>query len=225
MSSPYNCKVFECQYFLQPATTNNIEVLLDQIQHFSHNDTEVECSSIAPGQTGIAGEVDATSDLPAVIVSLQAPTTDILLAAASGLTKCLGDTFDKTQSLIIGTHRLEILPGSGSIRIHYGLHSLPNMSRTAFQDYWLNTHADIGRQLIPPYSYFQSHADDELTARLVEICGLKAATFDGIVTVHFPNMEACQAQLSRTDVGEIAIEDERRFIDHNHVEFGVYEVI
>lgn len=111
-----------------------------------------------------------------------------------------------------GPSRLN-LAGTGPVRIFYGLHRLSTMAVDAFQDYWLNTHADVGRALIPPYSYCQSHADSELTQSLATLTGLTPSDLDGVASVHFPDLDACNKQLAREDVSEIALEDERRFID------------
>ena len=87
----------------------------------------------------------------------------------------------------------------------------------------MNVHSDFGRRLIPPYSYHQLHARADLTNQAASAGGLPASTFDGIVEVHFPDMDALVAQVTRPSVAKDALEDERNFIDHARSAFFVYQ--
>ncbi|MDF8335320.1 EthD domain-containing protein [Novosphingobium cyanobacteriorum] len=113
--------------------------------------------------------------------------------------------------------RHAVLPGGDAIRLFFGLHRLERLSRAEFHDYWLNRHAQIGRRLIPPYTYHQIHACDG-----PDLEGLRRSTFDGIVEVHFPDAEALVKQLSRSEVAEEALADERNFIDHARSRFWAF---
>lgn len=132
---------------------------------------------------------------------------------------------DAARSTAFAGTRHAVLPGSAPIRLFFGLRRLPALTRAAFHDYWLNRHAEIGRRLIPPYTYHQVHADEATTATLSGEAGLAASTYDGIVEVHFPDVDAFVRQLSRADVASEALEDEKNFIDHARSQFwGFREV-
>ncbi|MES2301907.1 MAG: EthD domain-containing protein, partial [Pseudomonadota bacterium] len=96
------------------------------------------------------------------------------------------------------------------------------LTRAAFHDYWLNRHAQIGRRLIPPFTYHQLHADAALTQRAATTSGLTPSDYDGIVEVHFPDTDALIRQLSRTEVAQEALEDEKNFIDHARSRFWAF---
>ena len=184
---------------------------------------ELALNDVSEGDS-IAGEVATRESLPDAILSLYGDDARNPFDTARRLAMRIRPLLDQQASSVLVADRYQLLPGHGPVRIYYGLHRLERLSRQEFQHYWLHTHADIGRRLIPPYSYIQSHADAGLTGAFADACGLGSSTLDGIVTVHFPDLQACRRQLAREDVGEIALEDERRFIDHNRVQFGVYSV-
>lgn len=130
---------------------------------------------------------------------------------------------DPVRSRAFAGVRHAILPGRDTIRLFFGLRRLPALTRAAFQDYWLNHHADFGRRLIPPYSYHQIH--NAAAADSVPGAALMPATYDGIVEVHFPDVAALVRQLSRADVAEGALEDEKNFIDHARSRFWAFREI
>lgn len=129
---------------------------------------------------------------------------------------------DVARSRVLVARRHAILPGGNAIRLVFALRRLPRLTLAAFHDYWLNRHADIGRRLIPPYTYHQLHADPACTATAAARTGLTAADYDGIVEVHFPDVEAFVRQLSRPEVAGEALADERNFIDHARSLFWAY---
>lgn len=158
---------------------------------------------------------DMAPDLPEALVTC-APD------AAVGIVAALGEGFDRGASTVLAFTRHAVLPGRDAVRLYFGLRRLERLSLSEFHDYWLNRHADYGRRLIPPYTYHQLHADPEATARLATDTGLAASDLDGVVEVHFPDVEALVRQLSRADVAEGALADERNFIDHARSQFWAY---
>lgn len=132
---------------------------------------------------------------------------------------------DTTRGSVFAGTRHAVLPGGDAIRLFFGLRRLPALTRTAFHDYWLNHHAQIGRRLIPPYTYHQIHADEDATAALATQAGLAASTYDGMVEVHFPDVDAFVRQLSRADVAAEALEDEKNFIDHACSQFWAFREV
>lgn len=124
---------------------------------------------------------------------------------------------DADRSEVFKGIRHAVLPGGNAIRLFFGLRRLDRLSRAEFQDYWLNRHAEFGRRLIPPYTYHQIHACDGPGS-----AALGGSTFDGIVEVHFPDVAALVRQLSRSEVAEEALADERNFIDHARSRFWAF---
>ncbi|WP_380876233.1 hypothetical protein ACFB49_07870 [Sphingomonas sp. DBB INV C78] len=166
----------------------------------------------------------ATADpaLPHAILTLRG---DAAAAAMRIVVEQVGDRIDPVRSTVLATTRHAILPGVDAIRLFFGLRRLERLSQAEFQDYWLNRHADFGRRLIPPYTYHQLHADPQATGEVAAATGLPASTFDGVVEVHFPDVPALVAQLSRPDVAQDALADERNFIDHARSIFWAYRTI
>lgn len=170
----------------------------------------------------IGDSVGSQEALPDLIVSLRATVLATLLETVARIAPQLAPLVKHNASYVFGARRHEILAGWGPVRIYYGIRRLPNMTRAAFQDYWGGHHADVGRRLIPPYSYVQSHAKTEICDAASTASGLAATSLDGIVTVHFPDLAAAQKQLANERVATEALEDEARFIDHARVQFGLY---
>jgi len=170
----------------------------------------------------IGDSVGSQEALPDLIVALRATDLAALLETVSQIAPQLAPLVNHNASYVFGARRHEILAGWGPVRIYYGIRRLPNMTRAAFQDYWGGHHADVGRRLIPPYSYVQSHAIAEICDAASAASGLASTSLDGIVTVHFPDLAAAQKQLSDERVAAEALEDEARFIDHARVQFGLY---
>lgn len=137
----------------------------------------------------------------------------------------LGALSDVQRGSAFAGTRHAVLPGSDRIRLFFGLRRLPRLTRADFHEYWLNRHAQIGRRLIPPYTYHQIHADEDATAALATQAGLAASTYDGMVEVHFPDVDAFVRQLSRADVAAEALEDEKNFIDHACSQFWAFREV
>jgi hypothetical protein len=107
----------------------------------------------------------------------------------------------------------------------FALARLPRLTLDEFHDYWLNRHAALGRRLIPPYTYHQLHADPAASDGLASRTGLAASRFDGVVEVHFPDLQAFVRQLQRPEVAEEALADEKNFIDHSRSIFWAYDTL
>lgn len=171
----------------------------------------------------LAHAASAAPDLPDCIVSTWAEDEDRLAAATASLVRRMQPLCADGSLLVVRRH--SVLPGRDAIRLFFGLRRLERLSLTGFHDYWLNRHAEIGRRLIPPYSYHQLHADPDLSARIADRAGIEPSSLDGIVEVHFPDVAALVTQLSRKEVAEEALADERNFIDHARSIFWAYAEI
>lgn len=188
---------------------------------------DVELATLLPAEAlpGLAHVAGLDPALPDAIVTLRG-TDESILRTVPHVTQLLSPQVDMTRASLFAARRHAILPGRDAIRLFFGLRRLERLSRAQFQDYWLNVHAHLGRRLIPPYTYHQLHALDgpgqALSARLTTATGWPVATFDGVVEVHFPDLPAFVAQLSRREVAEEALADERNFIDHARSLFWAY---
>lgn len=143
-------------------------------------------------------------------------------APEASLLSRLAPMIDPQRSKLFAATRHAVLPGKDAIRLVFGLRRLERLSLAEFHDYWLNHHAEIGRRLIPPYTYHQLHAEPAKGTALAAAAGLTPSDLDGMVEVHFPDIDAFVRQLSRPEVAEEALADERNFIDHARSIFWAY---
>lgn len=183
----------------------------------------IELAMIMPADAlpALAHVAETDDILPEAILTLRGPldrTVDALPAAAA----IIEPVVDRARSSVLAVQRHTILPGCDTIRLFFGLRRLDRLPLNAFHDYWLNHHADIGRRLLPPYSYHQLHTLPEATAIMAAATSIPASTLDGVVEIHFPDIAAFVKQLSRPEVSEEALVDERNFIDHARSIFWAY---
>lgn len=169
-------------------------------------------------------ESPALSEIPDAILTIR-DTPDRMAAAVKDLADRLESVANTGRSSAVAGYRHVILPGGGPVRLFFGLRRLEHLSRAEFQHYWLYVHADFGRRLLPPFSYHQVHVESEQTKAAARAAGVAASPLDGIVEVHFPDVAASIAQLSRPDVSSEALADERNFIDHSRSLFWIYETL
>lgn len=201
-------------------------VLLDTLADRTSSPFSWELALLIPADDGqsIAGEVTNQVPLPQCLLSLWGDTPRGLEDVFLEVCEASRGVIDQASACVGVFERFEILPGTGAIRLHYGINRLPAMSVADFRRYWRLKHAEVAKQLIPPYDYVQSHLRQDLTASLASRIGFSQMLLDGTVAIHFPNMAAAQQQISREDVAAIALEDEKHFIDHSRVAFGLYAV-
>ena len=187
---------------------------------------DIELATLLPRDSlpALAHVAEASDTLPDAIVTLRRDPRDNL-HSLSEVMAALAPLIDSSRSSVLVTQRHAILPGSDAIRLFFGLRRLERLTLAGFHDYWLNHHAELGRRLIPPYTYHQLHSDPVATAALARSLGVAAATFDGVVEVHFPDLDAFVRQLSRPEVAEEALADERNFIDHARSIFWAYRTV
>lgn len=97
----------------------------------------------------------------------------------------------------------------------------PDMTREAFQDYWLNKHGPFFQEnadAMRAKKYVQSHTlETPLNQGLRESRGM-LAEFDGVAEVWFESEEDLIAGMSSPEgqqLGAALHEDEQNFIDHS----------
>ena len=108
------------------------------------------------------------------------------------------------------------------IKIVFCLRRRSDLSREAFQDYWLNQHAPLVRShadVLGIRRYIQVHTIDDAISLAVAGSRHSPEPFDGVAELWLDSLDALMASGS-SDAGRAAsralLEDERRFIDLEH---------
>jgi len=105
------------------------------------------------------------------------------------------------------------------IKLTFCLTRLPHLSRAAFQDYWLNTHAPLVAsvaEVLMIRRYVQLHSAPADLNLGVRAARQAPGEYDGVAELWFDSLEAVAANGARPEAqaaGALLLEDERRFID------------
>ena len=104
------------------------------------------------------------------------------------------------------------------IKLTFVLTRLPHLSREAFQDYWLNTHAPLVASVREPLRirrYVQLHSlPADVSASLRQSRG-GPESYDGVAQLwwdSFEDMAGANDEAAKA-AGRLLLEDEQRFID------------
>lgn len=105
-----------------------------------------------------------------------------------------------------------------SIKMIFCLRRRADMSREAFQHYWLNDHAAKVSALAPQTGmlrYVQSHTTDSALGSAAARVRKVADDYDGVMEGWWESEEQARAAFlaSGPEAGRILLEDEHRFID------------
>ena len=105
------------------------------------------------------------------------------------------------------------------IKLTFCLHRRPELTRAAFQDYWLHQHGPLVRSVkdaLRIRRYVQTHAlDTPLNARIAASRGAPEG-YDGIAELTWDSLEdlaALATSEAARQAGKLLLEDERKFID------------
>jgi len=108
------------------------------------------------------------------------------------------------------------------IKLVFCLRRLPHLSREEFQEYWLNAHGPLVRQLAPALGlkrYVQVHTVTSAFNEALRTHRGASDDFDGVAELWWESVEEF-ARAGSTKEGREAgrrlLEDERRFIDLSH---------
>lgn len=115
-------------------------------------------------------------------------------------------------AVLVGTEHT-VVPGEHPIAVIYPIRRLSHMSQNQFSDYWLNTHARFGQTLEGVRGYRQFHVDQRRSAAAARALGLGIADFSGVAWAYQASIADIREMLSRPEVAEEALEDEKNFID------------
>ena len=118
------------------------------------------------------------------------------------------------------------------IKLTFVLTRLPHLSREAFQDYWLNTHAPLVASVREPLRirrYVQLHSlPADVSASLRQSRGGPEG-YDGVAQLSWDSFEdmAGAGDEAAREAGRLLLEDERRFVDlsRSPLWWGVEHVI
>jgi uncharacterized protein (TIGR02118 family) len=106
-----------------------------------------------------------------------------------------------------------------TIKITFCLRRRPELTRAAFQDYWLNQHGPLVRSVKDALRfrrYVQVHA---LATPYDEAIGAARGapeSFDGIAEIYWASLADLTASMTSPEgrkAGRLLLEDERKFID------------
>jgi hypothetical protein len=152
-------------------------------------------------------------------------------ATVDGLVGSLHDAIepvvDWQQSAVIAGREYRLLPGWGELQLVFALRRKPSLSRTAFQDYWLNHHAGYALEQgvdDRTFYYRQFHTDGCWSGDLARDHGFGIADFDGVAEVYYQSVEEIAERFSRPEVSRDAYADEKTFIDHERSWLGFFRM-
>lgn len=171
--------------------------------------------AIGPAPDGFEAMVEAVGEDPAA---------DALAGALAPVLEAVSGHVDPARSTVLaGDHHL-LAPHPGPYMMVFALRRPAQMSREAFFDYWANRH---GPMIMSGFqsrgSYYQLHGDEAATRAVAERFGVGLADFDGHAGGWLRDPSVLAVSMRR-DGARVALDDERRFIDHARSMLLVYTV-
>jgi hypothetical protein len=137
------------------------------------------------------------------------------------LAPLLAGCVDTASSAAIAGIAHDITSGTERSRLVFSLRRRSDLTRAEFHDYWFNRHAAGPRERGQPSGYDQLHADEEASAAAAQAAGLAVSDHDGVALFKCAEFES-KARAFHHPATLEALEDERRFIDHQRSELGTY---
>lgn len=147
-----------------------------------------------------------------------------LIASVKGFSERLDGWVEPARSAALAGVEHVIVAGSRPLVLVYALRRLPRLSSDAFHDYWLHTHAEMGRRVPGQQGYRQFHAFAEATRAASAAAGVALSAFDGVAEAYYQDVETFLALMARPEVSADALADERNFIDHTCSVMGLYRL-
>lgn len=148
-----------------------------------------------------------------------------LVASVKGFSQRLEGWVEPARSAALAGVEHVIVAGSRPLLLVYALRRLPRLSADAFHDYWLHTHAEMGRRVPGQQGYRQFHADAAASRAAAEAAGVAISAFDGAAEAYYQDVEAFLAIMARPEITADALADERNFIDHTRSVMGLYRLV
>lgn len=163
---------------------------------------------VAHGTVGEGQAFDAAYTLDAAPAGAQ-PLVERMALSLSSVRELIEP---EHTAVLVGTEHT-VVPGEHPIAIIYPIRRLVHMGQDKFCDYWLNTHARFGQTLEGVRGYRQFHVDQRRSAAAAQALGLGIADFSGVAWAYQASIADIREMLSRPEVAEEALEDEKNFID------------
>jgi hypothetical protein len=140
----------------------------------------------------------------------------------------LGDRLDELVALdrcaaLAGAVHV-FVRGTGPILGIMAFRRRPDLTHDEFIDYWLNHHRHLVLGTAPSDGYRQFHADPEASARAAAAAGVGLADFDGTAEARHQDTATFSTFIAQSEVSELALGDERNFVDHRRTALGLYDI-
>ncbi len=150
-----------------------------------------------------------------------------LLGAVREIATELRDAVDwPTSTISVGTV-CEVLPAaSDTILLTLAASRLPSIDRTAFAEYWLNTHAALAMSMLnreqkAKMGYQQIHANGTASERATELAGAKRSSYDGVLQCALARVTDLP-HLTVPGFAEAIAKDEQNFTDPSAAMLGAF---
>jgi hypothetical protein len=180
------------------------------------------------GQSAHGAEIVKSLPPFDAIIELSAGECDSyqqLFAAVDGLAGRLAAWVDAGRSIAIAGIEHQITPGSAPLFTVFPLRRLARLSHRECLDYWLDVHAEYGRNArVPPLKYRQFHGDLSASKAAALSAGVLIDDYDGVAMSYFMDIPELQDLLNQPNIAHAALEDEKRFIDHSRSVLAVCEI-
>jgi hypothetical protein len=170
----------------------------------------------------------AVADGPSFDAALSVGGDGVDHADLAGAVADIGDRFGDRLALdrcaaLAGTLHV-FVPGVGPILGIMAFRRRPDLTHDQFIDYWLDRHRPLVLGTAPANGYRQFHADPDASARAAVAAGVGLADFDGAAEGRYPDTSTFSAFIAQSEVSELALGDERNFVDHGRTALGLYDL-
>ena len=170
----------------------------------------------------------AVADGPSFDAALSVGGNDVEHA---DLAEAIADFGDRSGNLLAldrcaalaGTLHV-FVPGIGPILGIMAFRRRLDLTHDQFIDYWLNRHRPLVLKTAPANGYRQFHADPDASARAAAAAGFGLADFDGTAEGRYTDTDTFSAFIAQSEVSDLALGDERNFIDHGRTALGLYDL-
>ncbi|WP_168200666.1 EthD domain-containing protein [Allokutzneria sp. NRRL B-24872] len=130
------------------------------------------------------------------------------------------------SAVIVGqAHQVLAEDPDTALLLLLALRRLPHLTHEQAVEHWLHKHAPLALELMPGLrGYRQLHADIGATTALCQRLDFGHDDFDGTASIGFLDLAEFAAVMSRPEIAETALEDEKRFVDHSRSRLGLYRL-
>jgi EthD domain len=175
--------------------------------------------AVAPDAfAGTAHGAEVPDRIAALLLSGPPPGGELaqVVASMQALGARLAQAVDVGRSGVVVGVEHTVVGGTGPTLVAFALHRSPAMDHDQFSAYWLGNHGQLAHAnpRPGPGGYRQLHADPERTGEAARIAGFGVSDYDGLVSADFRDVDDMRSVFAEPSVSQVALADERRFIDH-----------